>query len=301
MSYALDPDAAAYVRGYTNLYEFPGAEMLLVRFETDPAVVKHVLPNGLEPAPDAIGSAFVARYPETNFDCVYNEGAVFVECLRKGERGLYCLAMPVDDDMAMIGGREVFGYPKKMAERITLVRHGDHVVGSVIRRGTEIIRIEADLGDEVTHPALDHLGPPTTDADGRPAREVVSFLYKFFPSPDTRGFDYIPRLIRQPNLFRPRPGVRMGEGALHLRSSVRDPLGELPVLKVLDSFYGQFDNTMLPGEVVGHAWNLPHFVPHAFFKTDTPACRLARWRGEEEHAAEPPAGDVRPGTLEHTG
>ncbi len=31
---------------------------------------------------------------------------------------MYCLSMPVDDDMAMAGGREAFGYPKKMAEVI---------------------------------------------------------------------------------------------------------------------------------------------------------------------------------------
>ena len=52
---------------------------------------------------------------------------------------MYCLSMPVDDDMAMAGGREVFGYPKKMAESITLREEGSTVIGSAVRKGTEIL------------------------------------------------------------------------------------------------------------------------------------------------------------------
>ena len=37
-------------------------------------------------------------------------------CKYKGEVGVYILAMHVDNDMAMALGREMFGYPKKMAE-----------------------------------------------------------------------------------------------------------------------------------------------------------------------------------------
>jgi acetoacetate decarboxylase len=297
MSYAFDPDAVAHLRGYSGKSEFPGAEMLLAWFETDPAVVERILPNGLSALPDGRGAAFVAHYPETNFDCVYNEGALFVECERHGERGLYCLAMPVDDDMAMIGGREFLGYPKKMAERIALEREGDHVVGSVTRRGTEILRIECDLEGPLSPRDVDGLGKAVTDDEGRAAHRVVSFLYKYFPGPDGRGMDYVPRLIRQPTLLRPRPGARRGQGSVMLRSSVRDPLGEVPVGKVTDTYYGVFDNTMLPGEVVGRAWNLLRFAPHAFFKMDTPACRVARWRAESGEAGA--SGSSEP--LEPTG
>ncbi len=53
--------------------------------------------------------------------------------------------MPVTDDTALIAGREVYGFPKQIAERIELSRSASAVVGSVVRKGTEILRIEATL------------------------------------------------------------------------------------------------------------------------------------------------------------
>ena len=138
MLYNLSKDQLDKVMKTNKLSEFSRAEMLLASFQTDAEVVRKILPKPLKPAPKPSASAFVARYPQTNFGCVYNEGALFLDCDFKGERGTYCLSMPVDDDMAMIGGREIFGYPKKMAEKITLERNGDQVIGSVIRKGTEL-------------------------------------------------------------------------------------------------------------------------------------------------------------------
>ncbi len=55
--------------------------------------------------------------------------------------------MPVDDDTAMICGREQFGFPKKMADRITLDRDGPHVAGSAVRNGVQLLRIEGEFVD----------------------------------------------------------------------------------------------------------------------------------------------------------
>ena len=70
--------------------------------------------------------------------------------LPKGEKkgaGWYCLPMPVDDDAAIIGGRERFGFPKKMADRITLDRDGPHVAGSVERNGVQLFVVEGEFVD----------------------------------------------------------------------------------------------------------------------------------------------------------
>ena len=92
--------------------EFYGAQMLWVRFVTDAAVVRRCLPSGLQPAPDAVATAVVAHYPETNFGISYREGALLLPCRRGDELGVYCLAMPVDDDTALIAGRERYGFPR---------------------------------------------------------------------------------------------------------------------------------------------------------------------------------------------
>ena len=109
--------------------EFYGAEMLTVTWETTPEIIKSLLPPPLKPAEKPIASAFVADYPRTNFSLPYKEAALFLLAEYHGVAGGYCLAMPVTYDMAMAGGREVFGYPKRwpkstLTTRAILLRAG---------------------------------------------------------------------------------------------------------------------------------------------------------------------------------
>jgi acetoacetate decarboxylase len=259
-----------FARAGQFMGQFTGAEMLLVSYRTDPKTVTAVLPRPLRPADDPLAAAFVARYPETNFGLTYNEGGLFVAAEYRGERGWYCLSMPVDDDTAMIGGRERHGFPKKIADRISLDRDGPHVCGSVVRNGVELLRIEGEFTDP--QPADLHLmGAPAVDPDGRPCEKVVSFLFKYFPAADGSAFEHLPDLIRQVTLFRPRPGLLTGETKIELSSTARDPLGEIPVRQIVAAEYGVFDNTMLPGRVVRRIYNQWRFVPKSLFKDDMAA------------------------------
>ena len=243
------------------------AEMLSALFRTDPDIVQTILPKPLVPADEPLGWVFVARYPETDFGLSYNEGALFVEAMYKGEPGWYCLALPVDNDMAMVAGRETMGFPKKMAEKITLERTDNHVKGSVVRRGVEILHIEAELTDPVSATHLDAVGPEVNDLEGNPCRKFVAFTFKFFPS-QSGGFDYLPRLRRDVLLLRPRDEVRSGSGNLEMVSSPYDPLGDIPVRDLLDVSYGTFDNQQLPGRVVARVKNPLGFMRYAGFKMD---------------------------------
>jgi len=169
--------------------------------------------------------------------------------------------------MAMVAGRETMGIPKKIAETITLERTDNHVMGSVIRRGVEVLHIEAELNDPVSTTALDAIGPEVDDLEGRPIRKVVLFPFKYFPSPGV-GFDYLPRLVRDVGLFRPRDDVRSGPGKLEMVSSPYDPLGDTPVRDLLDISYGTWDFDQLPGRVVARVKNPLRFARYAMFKQD---------------------------------
>jgi acetoacetate decarboxylase len=268
MLYALDRSQVRQLRGQDWVWEFRGAEMLWAMFRTDRQVVERILPKPLKCPPEPLATAFVGWYPSTNFGLSYREGGLFLGASYKGEEGVYCLAMPVDDAMAMAGGREQFGFPKKVADAITLDRQNDLVVGRVVRRSCEILRLECELAEPTTEHVLEFLGPVAADLDGRPCRKGVTFLFKYFFSPSGRGLDYVPRLVRQVTLLRPRADTRTGKGTVSLASTAADPLGEVPVREVLAFTYGLWDNDMLPGRVVGRAWNVPGFLPHAMFKLD---------------------------------
>lgn len=268
MLYALPQEKITKLRNLSFRPEFTGAEMLHAVFRSDPAVIAQILPKPLKPAKEPLAAVFVARYPNTNFGCVYNEGALFIQTRFRGEAGFYCLAMPVDDDMAMVGGREHYGFPKKMAEEITLEQKDDRWVGRVVRKGVELMRIESAPSEPVGDRDLDFLGPVGRDPDGRTRREATSFLFKYFPSPHRRGFDYLPRIVRQVTAFRPRADLLTGPGEVVLNSSPYDPFGVVKVEEVLTCVCGTWDNSMLPGRVVGRIWNPWRFLPHALFKTD---------------------------------
>ena len=142
-------------------------------------------------------------------------------------------------------------------------------MGSVVRNRVEILRIEGDLPHE--H-GREWSGPggatPTLDLKGQPCLKSVSWLFKYFPAADGGAFEEAPLLVREPVLFRPRDGQRGGRLDMKLVSSPTDPLGDIPVLEVVEAGYGTFDNTMLPGRVIRKVRNKYRFMPKALFKFD---------------------------------
>ena len=107
---------------------FKGAEMMWVLWETKREVIEHVLPAPLEPIERPIALAFVANYPSHSYGLPYREAALIIRCQFKGELGNYYLAMPLTDDRATFAGREIWGFPKKMAN-VHFEKNGDEVYG----------------------------------------------------------------------------------------------------------------------------------------------------------------------------
>jgi len=182
--------------------DFYDAEMLTVFWETRPEIIAKLLPAPLKPAPVPLAMAFVANYPATNFDVMYQESALFLSAVHNDEEGNYCLAMPVTSDMAMAGGREVFGFPKKMAD-IYFSRDGEAVRGWTERRGTRFMEVRAELNGRFNDAgAQEELLANGMEADG--SMKVIAYNFKYFPAPEGGTFDYNPRLIRQETIFKPR-------------------------------------------------------------------------------------------------
>ncbi|MFH1242065.1 MAG: acetoacetate decarboxylase family protein [Pseudomonadota bacterium] len=246
---------------YQEKSEFYDAEMLTVYFETKPEVVERLLPPPLKPAPLPLGGIFVANYPRTNFGVTYLESAILLQAEFNGEEGAFCLSMPVTNDIALILGREVFGYPKKIGN-IHLERKDDQVEGWTERRGVRFLEVRAKLtgsfnDQEVQKLVMERMGSET---------DLVVYNFKYFPAPDRGGFDYNPRLIKEVVEFRPSI-VEMGEAQLVLRPSDHDPWADVEIVRVLGAIYTVGNNTMLPGSVVAEVDQMA-FAPYAFMKLD---------------------------------
>lgn len=228
------------------------ATMVLALFETDPEVVKKVLPPPLQPAPMPMGMVYVAEFHRTNFGVTYNEAALFLAAQCEGVSGRYCLSMPVTNDMAMIGGREVFGFPKKIAETIEIKRKGNKVTGTCVRRGFPIMQIEANLTGPFAGPM-----PPSEP----------NYLYKCFIAPTLSGFDYNPRLLRQYNDIN-WGEIEIGEGKVTLGKSKYDFLSEIPIKQIVMAAYAKgMEIHMRAGEVVAEV-DTEAYMPYTFNKYD---------------------------------
>ena len=252
----------SYRRPTTDFY---GAEMLTVFWETKPETVAKLLPPPLKPAKQPLAMAFIANYPRTNIDVVYKESGLYLRAVYNGEEGGYCLAMPVTNDIAMAGGREVFGFPKKMAD-IHFQRDGNSVEGWTERRAIRFMEVRARLTGKFNDPAAQEIvmAMRSTAADG--SIKVITYNFKHFPAPEGGAFDYNPRLVKVESARKSKE-MLFGEAEIIFRHSDYDPWAEVEVVRMLGALYTVGDNSILSGKSVAEVGFL-EFLPYAFLKWD---------------------------------
>ena len=244
-------------------FDFYDAKMLTVFWETKPETVRRLLPAPLKPGKVPLAMAFVAEYPRTNFGVSYRESALFLRAEFNGEEGNYCLAMPVTNDIALILGRETFGYPKKLAN--IEFRHREKAIeGLTERHGINFFEVKARMTGKLN--SEDALGTLTQVFTPGTNPVVVTYNFKYFMAPEGSGFDYSPRLVREEVEFRPA-ALEIGEAEVMLRNSSFDPWAEVEVVRVLGALYTLGNNSMRKGKVVAEA-EPAAFLPFALMKTD---------------------------------
>ena len=109
------------------------------------------LPNGLRLTRPARATIFVADYRETSFGVDYREAGILLHVRLGFRRAVHGAWMLVDDDVALILGREYLGFPKKLGA-ISLEYDKDRVTATVERKGTRLVEITGALGAEERSP-----------------------------------------------------------------------------------------------------------------------------------------------------
>ncbi|WP_019912691.1 acetoacetate decarboxylase family protein [Paenibacillus sp. HW567] len=252
-------DVDEIVKRTTIPTTFYNAETLTVYWETSPEIIRRILPSPLGPGPKPLVQAFVADYPRTSFCDPYREAAIFVLAEYNGQLGSYCLSMPINDDIAMGLGRELYGFPKKMAD-ISLSKVDQQVKGSVSRRGIEFFRVNATLSGRMNAEdgqaiLNEHYG------NGLPV-----FNIKYSKSADGNGFDLPPLLIQQ-NTSMDVSVLTAAEVEITLSDSPHDPWAELEVVKLLGGIYTVSNTVLLRGSVLSKV-NPVSFLPYSYLRWD---------------------------------
>ena len=247
MGFVKTPEEIARIQQELASPRFVALERFSVQFRTDPSVLRRLLPPPLEPADDPIGVATVGRW---HSNCLgdFGGGNIYLPARHDGVDGAYVLAMYQDTEPPVIYGRELFGEPKKLANA-EVVRDGNHVHGWVERHGVRLIELHADLDED--------LGPTETDRS----------TFNIKARSAAGGFGLQEDAILTRTQFHTDVHSRWaGPATVTLRSTVHDPLGEVPVLEVLGATYSVEDSRGRSAPVAAIAADV--FLPYHLGRMD---------------------------------
>ena len=119
-------------------YQYTGARCMIGVWRADGSVLRSVLPSPLELTSENHVICTVCDYPHVKGLGAYHASALFIRCRFEDVEGAFCCHCYMDNDAAVSAGREIWGFPKKLA-RVQLVECGDVIKGVVERGGITIM------------------------------------------------------------------------------------------------------------------------------------------------------------------
>jgi acetoacetate decarboxylase len=168
--YSMPADAAAY---QSPPYYYRNTRSISVAFETDIEAALQALPAPLAIAEPATAVLSFYEYSWTTFG-PYNEAILSLLVEHKGRPMSYIMHIAVTTEPPMLAGREIWGFPKKLAQ-IEFKSEKDMVYGTLerpagVRLASAIVRPErpATNGHSSAPPAVSFRLIPSAEKNGRP-------------------------------------------------------------------------------------------------------------------------------------
>jgi acetoacetate decarboxylase len=217
-------------------HHWPGVRLVVFPFLPKPGAVERILPPGMTPG-DGPGLITMLTYPQTPIIHPFKELVVMVPVRVGNVEGNYVPYIYVTTDEALIPGREIAGFPKKIAD-VVWERDGDRFRGSATRWGKRILSLEG----MITGPMPAEMAAAQSEGARRP-----SINYKLVPGP--AGEIEIEEITAVQLEVVPHQ-VEMGSAQVRCEPSEWDPVSELvpdsegPLIAMVS------DNTIPAGRVL---------------------------------------------------
>ena len=216
-------------------YRFTNREYMIITYRTDRDALEKVVPAPLQVADDVVKFEFI-RMPDSTGFGDYTESGQVIPVTFEGRKGGYVHAMFLNDHPPIAGGRELWGFPKKLASPCLEV-DVDTLVGTL-----DYGKLRIAVGTMgYKHRTLDH------DAVLASLKEP-SFLLKAIPHVD--GTSRICELVQYYLEDITLKGAWTGPAALSLHPHALAPVADLPVREVLSATHLVADLTLGLGTVV---------------------------------------------------
>lgn len=222
----------AYPRGP---YRFINREFFVITYETDLDTLKQVIPEPLEVTEPIVKFEFI-RMPDSTGFGDYTESGQVIPVTYKGKKGVYVHAMYLDDESPIAAGREIWGFPKKLATPSLKILN-ESLIGRLDYESCEV--------------ALATMGYKYNIMDINEVKKsllVPNYLLKIIPHVD--GSPRICELVEYHLEDVMIKGAWSGPVALNLFSHALAPVADLPVIKVISGAHILTDLTLPYGKIV---------------------------------------------------
>jgi acetoacetate decarboxylase len=216
-------------------YRFVDREYMIVTYRTDPEKLRALVPEPLEIDAPLVKYEFIRMPNSTGFGDYTETGQVIPVSFR-GRKGGYTHCMFLNDEGPIAGGRELWGFPKKLASPCLKVEV-DTLVGTMDYGPVRVVT--GTMGYK--HKAADLVAIAASLA-------VPNFLLKLIPHVD--GSPRICELVEYYLEDVTVKGAWTGPGALSLSPHALAPVAELPVLEVVSAVHILADLTLGLGKVI---------------------------------------------------
>ncbi len=216
-------------------YRFIDREFLVITYRTDPELLREVVPEPLEVNEPLVKYEFI-RMPDSTGFGDYTESGQVIPVRFQGRSGSYVHAMFLNDEAPIAGGRELWGFPKKLASP-ALRAETDTLLGTLDYGSVRVATATMGYKHRAIDPdkVLSSLLEP-------------SYLLKIIPHVD--GSPRICELVEYRLEDVVVKGAWTGPAALQLGEHALAPVARLPVLEVVSAVHVLTDLTLGLGRVV---------------------------------------------------
>jgi acetoacetate decarboxylase len=218
-------------------FRFINREYFIISYETDMDALRAIVPEPLKPENALVHYEFIRMPDSSGFGDYTESGQVISVRDMDGHIGNYTHSMYLDDEGPIAGGREIWGFPKKLARPKLGVDGNDTLLGTV-DYGTQRIAT-GTMGYK--HRTID------IETERAKLANTPNYLLKIIPHVDgtARICELVRFFLRDVTVL----GAWTGPAALELRPHALAPVADLPVKRIVGARHVIANLTLDLGEV----------------------------------------------------
>ncbi len=227
-------------------YRFRNREYMIITYESDPEAIREAVPEPLEPDGSRQVLYEFIRMPDSTGFGDYTESGIVIPCTYRGEAVNFVAQMYLDCEPPISGGREIWGFPKKLAD-VSLQVNRDTLAGRLEYAGQAV----AFASMAYKHENVICGSNASLECDPAPlVQKLAKTQVNLKLIPDVDGSLAIAQLVAYNLADIHIHGGWHSPARLHLIPHVNAPVADLPVRKVLGGTHFVADLTLPYGRVL---------------------------------------------------